>query len=198
MRGVRHRASSQPPHLYRYVSPHLHRPEHFIRCKRTSFAWTQPVRISLPVPASTVSPAPEERLFSGVLETLLNAIGDDLSPAVTCVMELQNQGDGHPDGSGEPIPNLSERAQRYLNAHGESVETLFYHSIAVMHTPTFARWANGAHRGRALPENQRLRRHRQVGLLNAPRHNDARQRHQRATRLHAGLRRSWPPSRAWM
>ena len=43
-------------------------------------------------------PGTRERSFSPALSALLNAVGEDLSPPVTCVMELQNQGEGHPDG----------------------------------------------------------------------------------------------------
>jgi hypothetical protein len=48
------------------------------------------------------------------------------------------------DGSGEPTPNLSGRAERYLQTHGETVETLFYHAIAAMHAPTYQQENEGA------------------------------------------------------
>ena len=42
-------------------------------------------------------PSTSERSFSGTLERLLGDVGEDLTPPVTCVMELQNQGKGHPE-----------------------------------------------------------------------------------------------------
>ncbi|MFO8233038.1 MAG: type ISP restriction/modification enzyme [Longimonas sp.] len=48
------------------------------------------------------------------------------------------------DGDGAPIPNLSQRAERYVANHSETVETLFYHSIAVMHAPTYRQKNEGA------------------------------------------------------
>ena len=48
------------------------------------------------------------------------------------------------DGSGDPIPNLSDRAEHYVQQHSESVETLFYHAIAVMHAPTYRQENEGA------------------------------------------------------
>jgi hypothetical protein len=43
-------------------------------------------------------PGVAESSYYGALETLLNAIGDTLTPAVLCVMQLKNTGAGIPDG----------------------------------------------------------------------------------------------------
>ncbi|MCS3937245.1 hypothetical protein GGP80_003255 [Salinibacter ruber] len=49
------------------------------------------------------------------------------------------------DGTGsEPISNLTDAATDYLNAVGGNVETLFYHSIATLHAPTYRQENEGA------------------------------------------------------
>jgi hypothetical protein len=49
------------------------------------------------------------------------------------------------DGTGgEPIPNLSDAAERYLDTVGGTVETLFYHTIATLHAPTYRQENEGA------------------------------------------------------
>jgi hypothetical protein len=45
---------------------------------------------------------------------------------------------------GEPIPNLSDAAERYLDGVGGTVETLFYHTIATLHAPTYRQENEGA------------------------------------------------------
>ena len=52
-----------------------------------------------------------------------------------------------PDGSGEPIPNLSDDAEAYLEGLGDEaagVEMLFYHTIAVLHAPRYREENEGA------------------------------------------------------
>lgn len=48
------------------------------------------------------------------------------------------------DGEGEPIPNLSNRAKGYLDRVDGAVETLFYHTIATLHAPTYRQENEGA------------------------------------------------------
>jgi hypothetical protein len=49
------------------------------------------------------------------------------------------------DGSdGEPIPNLSDAAAAYLDDVGGTVKTLFYHTIATLHAPTYRQENEGA------------------------------------------------------
>lgn len=45
---------------------------------------------------------------------------------------------------GEPIPNLSDAAEGYLERVGGTVETLFYHTIATLHAPTYRQENEGA------------------------------------------------------
>jgi hypothetical protein len=45
---------------------------------------------------------------------------------------------------GEPIPNLSERAEGYLDAVGGDVEALFYHTLATLHAPSYRQENDGA------------------------------------------------------
>lgn len=51
-----------------------------------------------------------------------------------------------PDGSDEtqPIPNLSDAATDYLNETGGDVEALFYHTVALLHAPTYRQENEGA------------------------------------------------------
>jgi hypothetical protein len=48
------------------------------------------------------------------------------------------------DESGEPIPNLSDPAASYLDSRDAGVETLFYHTIATLHAPTYRQENEGA------------------------------------------------------
>jgi hypothetical protein len=45
---------------------------------------------------------------------------------------------------GEPIPNLSDDASTYLDQTDGSVETLFHHTIAILHAPAYRRENEGA------------------------------------------------------
>jgi hypothetical protein len=45
---------------------------------------------------------------------------------------------------GEPILNLSERAEGYLDAVGGDVEALFYHTLATLHAPSYRQENEGA------------------------------------------------------
>ncbi len=45
---------------------------------------------------------------------------------------------------GEPIPNLSDAASEYLDTVGGSVEMLFYHTLAILHAPTYRQENEGA------------------------------------------------------
>ena len=47
-------------------------------------------------------------------------------------------------GDGQPIPNLSAAAQRYLHRLGASVEDLFHHVLAVLHDPAYREANAGA------------------------------------------------------
>ena len=47
-------------------------------------------------------------------------------------------------GDGEPIPNLSDAAADYLDDVGGNVETLFYHTLATLHAPTYRQENEGA------------------------------------------------------
>lgn len=51
-----------------------------------------------------------------------------------------------PDGSDgtQPIPNLSDAAAGYLNETGGDVEALFYHTVALLHAPTYRQENEGA------------------------------------------------------
>lgn len=48
------------------------------------------------------------------------------------------------DGEGEPVPNLSDSAGGYLDQVDGAVETLFYHTIATLHAPTYRQENEGA------------------------------------------------------
>ncbi len=48
------------------------------------------------------------------------------------------------DEGGEPVPNLSDSARSYLDRVEGSVETLFYHTIATLHAPTYRQENEGA------------------------------------------------------
>jgi len=48
------------------------------------------------------------------------------------------------DGESEPVPNLSDSAEGYLDRVDGAVETLFYHTIATLHAPTYRQENEGA------------------------------------------------------
>ncbi len=48
------------------------------------------------------------------------------------------------DENGEPVPNLSDPAASYLDSRDAGVETLFYHTIATLHAPTYRQENEGA------------------------------------------------------
>jgi hypothetical protein len=57
--------------------------------------------------------------------------------------DLFDQVDGGRDNSG-PIPNLSRRAEQFLDVCEAGVEDLFYHTIAVLHAPSYHQENKGA------------------------------------------------------